>query len=218
MPSRFRAAVVSALAAALLLAAPPLRAQAPAPEGGPALGPVVSLSGSVLTPLTPLTESDVSFDTELSSSAGASATLTWWLTDRVGVAGRGTWAPAKLNLRGVPPGAAVPDDLGDADYLAATVEGHYRFPLRGAASMLEPFVAVGGGVRDLSLDPVAAPEARSATDLVLTAAGGTSVRVWERTSLRLEVRDLVSEFDAGEGGRGTWQHDVLVSVGLSYRP
>lgn len=216
MPSSLRACLPALALVLLLLAARPVRAQAPGSQ--PERGPVVSLSGSVLTPLTSLTESDVTFDTELSSSAGFSGGLTWWLEEHLGVAGRGTWAPAKLNLRGVPPGAAVPDDLGDADYLAGTLEVRYRFLPGGAASVLEPFVALGGGVRHLSLEPVALPEARSATDGVLTAAGGTLVRVWERTSLRVELRDLVSEFDATETGSGLWQHDVLVSVGVSYRP
>lgn len=205
-----------ALAAGLPPAGAPLSGQAEPPSAG--AGPQVSVAGSILTPLAPLTRSDVSFDTEVSTAAAVSGGLTWWLGERLGVSGRGVWAPAKLNLRSAPLGAAVPDDLGEADYLAGTLEVHYRFLPGGAAAMLEPFVALGGGVRDLSLDPVAAPEARSATDPVATAAAGTHVRLGGSTALRVELRDLVSSYDAGETGEARIQHDVFVSVGMSFRP
>lgn len=209
--------VVAALAVALPASVSPLAAQEQGPPRA-ARGPEVSLSAAAMTPLAPLTRSDVSFDTEVSSSAAVTGALTWWIGRHLGVSGRGTWAPAKLNLRGAPLGAAVPDDLGDADYLAGLVEVSYRFLPGGAASMLEPFVSLGGGVRDLSLDPVAAPEARSATDPVATAAAGTDVRAWGDLSLRVELRDLVSSYDSGETGESRIQHDVFVSVGLSLRP
>ena len=211
-------ALAAALAGALFLlpADAPLAAQANGPQA--AEGPEVSLSGLVLTPLTPLTESDVSFDTEVSSAAGVTGGVTWWLGRHLGVSARAAWAPAQLNLRGAPLGAAVPDDLGDADYLAGTLEATWRFLPAGAASMLQPFVSVGGGVRHLELEPVAEPEARSATDPAATAAAGTRVRLWENVALRLELRDLVSPYDAGETGETRMQHDVAVSVGLILRP
>lgn len=219
MPPNLHArSVVAALAGALLLLPPgsPLAAQADVPRA--TAGPEVSVSGLVLTPLALLTDSDVSFDTEVSSSAGVTGGLTWWLGRHLGVAARAAWAPAQLNLRGAPLGAAVPDDLGDADYLAGTVEATWRFLPGGAASMLEPFVSVGGGVRHLELEPVAAPEARTATDPAATAAAGTRVRLWEGASLRLELRDFVSSYDAGETGESRIQHDVQLSVGLGFRP
>lgn len=219
MPSTPRSrAAFAALAGALLLApaGSPVAAQADAPRA--TAGPEISASGLVLAPLALLTDSDVSFDTEVSSSAGVTGGLTWWVGRHLGVAARAAWAPAQLNLRGAPLGAAVPDDLGDADYLAGTVEATWRFLPGGAASMLEPFVSVGGGVRHLELEPVAAPEARTATDPAATAAAGSRVRLWESASLRLELRDVVSSYDAGETGEARIQHDVLLSVGLSLRP
>lgn len=213
MPSTPRAAVLAVL---LFAGGPPLAAQEAGPP--PQTGPEISVAAAVLTPVAGLTRSDVSFDTEVSSAAAVAGGVTWWLGSHLGVSARGVWAPAKLNLRGAPIGAAVPDDLGDADYLAGMLELSYRFLPGGAARMLEPFVVLGGGVRDLGLDPVAAPEARSATDPVATAAAGTYLRIWEPTSLRIELRDIVSSYDAGETGEARVQHDLLVSVGLSLRP
>lgn len=216
--SRRASAVLALLvgAAVLVPADGSLAAQTAGPRAE--TGPGFSVSGLVLAPLARLTESDVSFDTEVSSTAGLAGAFTWWLDRHLGVSARAAWAPAQLNLRGAPLGAAVPDDLGDADYLAGTLEATWRFLPGGAASMLEPFVSAGGGVRHLALDPVAAPEARSATDPAATVAAGTGVRVWEDASLRLELRDLVSSYDAGETGEGRIQHDVTVSVGVTLRP
>lgn len=187
-------------------------------RGDGAGGPELSVSAAVLAPLTRLTESDVSFDTEVSTAVGVSAGAGWWLGRHLGVAARAVWAPAQLNLRGVSPGAAVPDDLGDATYLAGTLDVTYRFRPTGAASLLEPFLTLGAGVRDLSLQPQASPEARSATDLAGSVSAGTYVGVWEGASLRLEVRDLISEFDSTETGEGKVQHDVVISIGGSVRP
>lgn len=216
MPPRPRRGAPAALVLCLLLWAAPVTAQTP--DGRASAGPEIAVSGSTLTPVAPLTRSDVSFDTEVSSALAASGALTWWLGPHTGISARGIWAPAELNIRGVPGGAAVPDDLGDADYLAGTLELAYRFLPGGAAAMLEPFLSAGVGVRDLELDPVAAPEARSATDPAATVAAGSYVRIWDRTALRIELRDLVSEFDAGETEEGELQHDIFISVGLSYRP
>lgn len=215
--------IVTALAVGACLVAGPTGAAAgqTAPDGDPSdgqLGPEFAVSGLVLAPLARLSESEVSFDTEVSSAVGMSIGIGWWPRRHLGVAARGVWGPAELDLRGVSPGAAVPDDLGSAEYMAGTLELIYRLRPGGAASLLEPFLALGAGVRDLSLQPQASPEARSATDLAGSVAVGTYVRIWDRTSLRFEARDLVSEFDATETGRSKLQNDIAVSVGLSVRP
>lgn len=208
-----------ALAAAVLVAAGAvggeLSAQTTAP--GPPLGPEIYASATVLAPLSGLSTVSESFATEVSSALGASAGGVWWLDRWLGVGIHGVWEPAALRLRPSTFTGVVPDDLGDADYAAALANVVLRLPLSGPASLLEPFVAAGGGIRDLQLDPVASPEAGSATDVAGTVAAGAAVRVWEPLALRFEVRDLISDYDETVGEGGT-QHDVLVSVGLSLRP
>lgn len=201
------------LSATLLLV---FASAAPAQEPRPN-GPEVSVSGGVLAPLSLLSSSDVSFSTEVSTSAAVSGGFAWWL-GAVGVEARGVWAPARLGLRPTGIGGAVPDDLGDAEYLAGTLDLVYRLRLTGPARMVEPFVAVGAGVRRLELDPIARPEVRSATDPVGTLAVGTRVDLRPTMAIRLEVRDHVSRFDATETGSSKLQNDVLVAVGLSVRP
>lgn len=181
------------------------------------LGPELYASASVLAPLSELSRTTESFATEVSTSVGASAGGIWWLGRRIGVGVHGVWEPAELNLRPSTFTGVVPDDLGGADYAAALANVVFRLPLSGPASLLEPFVAVGGGIRDLQLDPVASPEARSATDPAATIAAGASVRLWDPIALRFEVRDVISDYDETVGDGGL-QNDVLVSVGLSFRP
>lgn len=187
------------------------------PQQGDANGPEIAVSGGVLAPLSLLSTSDVSFSTEVSSSAALGGSVTWWL-GAFGMAARGVWAPARLSLRATGIGGAVPDDLGGAEYLAGTVDLVYRLRLAGPARIVEPFLAVGGGVRRLELEPVASPEARSATDPVGTLAAGARVDVWRPVAIRFEVRDHVSRFDATETGASRLQNDVTVTVGLSIRP
>ena len=183
----------------------------------PAPGPELYASASVLAPLSELSSTVESFATEVSTSLGASAGGVWWLGRHVGVGVHGVWEPARLNLRPSTFTGVVPNDLGDADYAAAFGQVVFRLPLRGPASVVEPFLAVGGGVRDLRLDPIAAPEARSATDPAATVAAGAAVRLWDPLAFRFEVRDIVSDYDETVGSGGL-QNDVLVSVGLSFRP
>lgn len=181
-------------------------------------GPEAYVAVSAVAPLALLSSSPGSFDTEVSSGAGLAVGGVWWLRDRVGVGVHGLWAPATLNLRPGSVTGVVPDDLGDADYLAGVAEVVFRLPLTGPASILEPFLSFGAGVRELKLDPIAAPDARSATDLAGTVAVGSSVRLGGPVAIRVELRDLISEFDATAEGEGRLQNDVEVSVGLRVRP
>lgn len=182
------------------------------------LGPELYGTASVLAPLARLNTTSVSFGAEVSSTVGIAAGGVWWLSNNLGFGVHGVWAPAQLNLVPSSFTGVVPDDLGDADYTAGLANLVLRFPLSGPASTVEPFVALGAGVRDLQLQAQAAPEARSATDFAATAAAGAAVRMWGPLALRLEVRDVVSEYDSTETGKGEIQNDVLVSVGVSFRP
>lgn len=188
--------------------------EAPFPQRGAEL----YAAGTVLAPLSRLSTGSVSFATEVSSAGGLAAGGVWWLGRRLGIGAHGVWAPANLNLLPSTFGGVVPDDLGDAEYLAGFANVVLRLPLAGPAAVVEPFAAAGLGARRLGLDPIAAPEARSSTDLAATLAAGASVRSWGPVALRFELRDVVSAYDATESGKGEMQNDLLVSVGLSVRP
>lgn len=212
VPRRWLAGTVFLLALVLTSAS-----GAVAQSAGPPSGPEIAVSASVLTPLAELT-SDVGFASEVSTAVGASGTVTWWFGPELGVTAQGLWAPAELHVRPSEFTGPIPTDLGDADYLAGTAAVTYRVPTSGALAAVEPFFGLGGGVRHLSLDPVAAPEAEDATDPVGTALAGVATRVWPSLAVRLEIRDLVSVYESPLDGDTRLQNDVLISVGVSVRP
>jgi hypothetical protein len=207
---------LAGLAALLALTLTSVSGVAAQPAEAPS-GPEIALSASVLTPLAELT-SDVAFSTEVSTAVGASGTVAWWFGPELGLTAQGVWAPADLTVRPSEFTGPIPTDLGDADYLAGTAALTYRIPTSGALSGVEPFFGLGGGVRHLSLDPVASPDAEDSTDPVGTALAGVATRVWPSLAVRLEVRDLVSEYESPLDGETRLQNDVLVSVGVSLRP
>lgn len=209
-----------ALAILLSLSFPPAGAHAqaaPAPlPAGP--GPEISVSGTALTPLALLTENPGTFGTEISTGLGVTGTLGWWFGDSFGVTAHGVWVPAELDLQQSTFTGPIPDALGDADYLAGSLNLVYRLTLPGAASAVEPYFGLGGGVRDLDVAPVASPDVADATDLAGTLVGGTYARLGSGASLRLEVRDLVSTYESPLSGDSKLQNDLLVSIGIGFRP
>lgn len=205
---------LAALAAVPLLALPggPAAAQPAAPSG-----PEVSVSAAVLAPLAELTTTPA-FATEVSTAVGAAGTATWWLGRELGVAVQGVWAPAELNVRPSEFTGPIPRGLGEAEYLAGTAAVTYRLATDGALGVVEPFFGLGAGVRHLSFEPVASPDAEDATDPVGTVLAGVATRVRPSLAVRLELRDLVSAYESPLDGEARLQNDVLVSVGVSFRP
>lgn len=215
MAPRRTIVTLRACAAALLLILPAPAPGQPAPSGA---GPEVSVTAGVLAPLAELTSDPGSFSTEVSSAVGVSGSLGYWLGAGFGVAASGVWAPAELNVQQSGFTGPIPNDLGDADYLAGTLALMYRIRSGGAAPIVEPFFGLGAGVRRLSVDPIAAPEVEDATDPAATVVAGAVTRLGSGLALRLEVRDLVSRYESPLDGESRVQNDVVVGVGMSFRP
>jgi len=202
----------------VLLAAPSgLGAQSPASDAA-SPGAEVSVSGAALTPLALLTENPGTFGTEISTGLGVTGTVGYWLGSGFGVVGHGGWVPAELDLQQAEFTGPIPDQLGDADYLVGTLNLVYRLNLPGPAAAVEPFFGIGGGVRDLDVDPQASPDVEDATDLAGTLTAGAYTRLWAGGHLRLSVRDVVTSYRSPLSGESRLQNDILVSVGLSVRP
>lgn len=219
-----RDTVLLAAAAALLLSPGTARAQAVSdagaePDSRPPAGPRMEATAfaGVLAPLSRLTTDPETFETEISSSALFGAEGTWWPRRRLGVAVQGVWAPAQLSLIPTDFTGALPSDLGDADYLAASAEVRYRVALPPEVSMVRPYLALGGGVRRLEVQAIASPEVTDATDPMATAAAGAHVRLAGRFELRVELRDRVTIYGSPTGGEDRVQNDLGVSVGLAVR-
>lgn len=223
-PPSHRTAALLAATVALLLAPATAHAQAAPEPGVPRASPSpagprmeASAFAGVLAPLARLTADPESFETEISSSAMFGAEGTWWPGRRLGIALQGVWAPAQLSLIPTDFTGALPGDLGDADYLAASAEVRYRLALPPEVSMVRPYVALGGGVRRLDVQAIASPEVTDATDPMATAAAGAHVRLAGRFDLRFELRDRIMIYESPTGAGDRVQNDLGVSVGLAVR-
>ena len=84
------------------------------------------------------------------------------------------------------------------------------------------FLAGGIGIKssssddpfgELQLQPIGF---ESGTDFIFDFGAGAWLDLTESTALRFDVRDYISSFDVLE--ESTTQHDVLVTLGLSWRP
>ena len=75
-----------------------------------------------------------------------------------------------------------------------------------------PYVGVGAGIRNLSFPTGSGIE--DVDDVVLIVNAGGQIRLGQRSHLRIDIRDLISSFDAAafEDSRG--QHEVHLNVGL----
>lgn len=231
---RTAALAAAASAAVVLLLLAPARARAqpdptPAPAARDSLAPAgprleASAFAGVLAPLARLTADPGTFETEVSSSALFGAEATWWPRRRLGIAAQGAWAPARLSLIPTDFTGALPGDLGDADYLAASAEARYRLPLPPEVSVVRPYLALGGGIRRLDVQAIASPEVADATDPMVTAAAGAHVRMAGRFEARFELRDRITVYDSprnsqrnATGGAARLQNDLAISVGLALR-
>lgn len=208
----------AALAVGLLvlaLAGPsPVAAQMEEEDGG-TFG-VFDVAGFVglLTPVANLTEDPESFATVIDPYLALGVDLTYWLSERFGIDVTGVYSPSELAVRSTQFQGAIPDDLGDATFLAGTLSAVYRFRSSGSGSALEPYVAGGFGLKRVSVDEIAAPEVESTTDPAATLAAGIRTRIVERFTLRIEVRDFASYFESPTTGDSKLQNDVVVTVGV----
>lgn len=204
-----------ALAASVEAQVPPSR---PIPTDLPTVSTLdVSLVGGVLAPLSQLTRSSQSFATTVSSSPLVGGAVTWWPARRWGVGVEGAYAFADLHTSETEFAGAIPTDLGSARWMSGTVNILHRFLFSGAASVVEPYVSVGGGVRHLSVDEIAEPEVTDATDPLANLAGGVSMAFAPRLSLRAEVRNRLSAYQAPRTGDRRVQNDITVTLGVAAR-
>lgn len=214
-------AVALALGFALPLAAPAESQVAPsrpaATERPTASTLELALMGGVLAPLSQLTRSSQSFATTISSSPLVAGAATWWPTRRWGIGAEGAYAFADLHTSETEFAGAIPTDLGSARWLSGTVNVLHRLLFSGAASVVEPYVSVGGGIRHLSVDEIAEPEVTDATDPLASLAAGISMAFASRLSLRAEVRDRLSAYEAPRTGDRRVQNDITVTLGVAAR-
>lgn len=217
-----RAGASSALAvAALLVVIQPAVGQprSRAERFGPPAQVTLTLFAAAFSPLGNITRDPDSFGTSISSSGAFGGSASYWLGNgHFGLGLLGAYAPADLELLPtVGFQGTVPSDLGSAGYFAGTVTFMYRLLPSGAASAMQPYIGLGGGLRHLAVEAIAEPEVEDVTDPVFTVVGGSTMWLSRRLAVHIEVRDFLSVFDSPTTGVGRLQNDVLISVGLAAR-
>ncbi len=204
---------------ATLLAAGTLLAWSAAPAAAQQAGSGLELTGHVgaILPLAELANQGDTIKAELSTKPVFGASLDYWFGGSWGVAFTAGIAQPNLIVSTVDPvsGFPVSDDLGSVDYVHAEGTLLYRPQLPGAAAILLPYFGVGAGIRSLSFSADAG--VADTDDVVLILNAGGHARLSDRVHLRIDVRDLISTFDAAEFEDSKRQHDVLLSVGLGVK-
>lgn len=213
-----RVRIYAALFAAFLLAAgtSPTSGQVISETGGRGL----ELLGAIglLTPTASLMEDPESFGVTINVGVAYGLDGTLWTSDHFGVGLTGWYSPAKLQVQSTDFEGAVPDDLGSANYLSATIQGVYRFRGEGSRSPVEPYLAAGGGIRSLWVDEIGAPQIVDSTDPAGTIAGGFRVDgILADVMIRLEIRDNISFYTSPKTDESKMQHDLLLSFGVGVR-
>jgi hypothetical protein len=142
---------------------------------------------------------------------GANAGIRW---DRLVVEGQLAYVPTNLltEISGI-------EDI-TTDQTILMVSGNVLYDIL-PGDFFDIFLAAGAGIKNYSADDPSGGFSGGSDPMFNFGAGGR-LAVTEVLSLRLDVRDYVSSFDAFEDvtsdlGART-QHDVLVTIGLSYSP
>jgi len=205
------------LLVAVLLAPDGLRAQME-DSATPGSGFELFASVGALQPLSNLTENAGSFSTVITPNVTFGVEATLWMSDNFGIGLLGSYSPADLDILAGQFQGTVPSDLGSIDYFAGLLNLTYRIRSSGSASTLEPYFTIGGGVRHVRLDQIAAPEAETSTDPAATIAVGIRVLVADGVWVRGELRDVASLYESPATGESIFQNDIAISFGLGIRP
>lgn len=167
-----------------------------------------------LLPLSPLADQGDSLKAELSTKPAFGASVDYWFGGGLGIGITGGISKPALTVSTVDPGTGFPvtEDMGSVDYVHAEATIQYRPNLPGAASVMLPYVGVGAGIRNLSFPTEAGIE--DVDDIVLIINAGGQIRLGERSHLRIDIRDLISSFDAAAFEDSKRQHEVHLNVGV----
>ncbi|MGD8495194.1 MAG: hypothetical protein PVF05_03330 [Gemmatimonadales bacterium] len=210
-----RVAVIAAIGALALPAAATAQQTMEVPTPA-AVSPTVELTGYVglLLPMSKLGSQGDSIQAELSTKPSFSASLDVWFGGGFGLGLMGGYSNPSVGLTSVDTGSGIQQsvDLGNADFLHGEALLQWRPELRGAAAVLLPYFGAGAGVRRLSFEGDSGFE--NQTDITLVLNAGAQVQLSDAVHMRLDVRDLVSSFQAGPFESSDQQHDLFAQVGL----
>ena len=177
----------------------------------------------VITPLATLADQGDTLRAELSTSGAVSLGLDYWFSGGFGIGAFGGYAKPDMTVfRSESPGQ-FPDELnlGRVDYWYGVLTAMYRPNLGGNKGVLRPYFLLGGGVKSLGssefdLGDGETFSVEASTKPVLAFGAGAHLVLSDSWFFRLDVRDLVSQFDPEPFQNAKTQNDLFTSIGFGY--
>lgn len=168
------------------------------------------------TPLAKLADSGDSLRAEFSTKIAYGLELDYWFGN-FGVGLNGNYARPNLTLQIVEEvGFPISVDLGATDVWMATLNLMWRPQLKGSASMVRPYFAVGPGVVSVMYPADREFDVEDETRFAVALAAGAQIEINSGWFARLDLRDYISQFNTEPFAESKTQHDLITSVGLGY--
>jgi outer membrane beta-barrel protein len=168
------------------------------------------------TPLAKLADSGDSLRAEFSTKIAYGLELDYWFGN-FGVGLNGNYARPDLTLQIVEEvGFPISVDLGATDVWMATLNLMWRPQLKGSASMVRPYLAVGPGVVSVMYPADREFDIEDETRFAVALAAGAQIEINSAWFARLDLRDYISQFNTEPFAESKTQHDLITSVGLGY--
>lgn len=236
--------LISTTLLALLLAAPQSLAaqQSPAPdrppekrwktieeleaemtEDQPSPDPRLELTalGGALVSEGHLTRREFAFNTELADGGAYGADLAFWWPVGQGAVGGGVevWHGPGIDINTSPGenGFPLPGGIGQADYTSAMFLARYRYWGETGQSIVQPYWALGMGVRHIEVQPIAPPDLTSATNLAGAGELGAYLRLGSRVSIKMGLGLNRGGYDDGISDQPQTQSEMTFLIGTTFR-
>jgi outer membrane beta-barrel protein len=177
----------------------------------------------VLTPLSTLANQEDTLKAEFTTSVSYALGLDYWFSGGFGIGVFGGYTQPEMTIFLIEEAGAFPAELslGNVDYWYGVLTAMYRPNLGGNKAILRPYFLLGGGVKslgsgELDLGDGETFSVESSTKPVLAIGAGAHLIISKSWFLRLDVRDLISQFDSEPFQDAKLQNDLFTSIGFGY--
>jgi len=177
----------------------------------------------VLTPLSTLANQGDTLKAEFTTAVSYALGLDYWFSGGFGIGAFGGYTQPEMTIFLVEDAGSFPRELilGKVDYWYGVLTAMYRPNLGGNKAILRPYFLLGGGIKSLGSSAIDLGDGNtfsveSSTKPVLAVGAGAHLILSKSWFLRLDVRDLVSQFDPEPFEDAKVQNDLFTSIGFGY--
>jgi len=177
----------------------------------------------VFTPLSTLANQGDTLKAELTTAVTFSLGLDYWFSSGFGIGAFGGYTRPEMTIFLVEEVGSFPDELklGNVDYFYGVLTAMSRPNFSGNKAILRPYFLLGGGIKSIVSSAIDRGDGEtfsveSSTRPVLAFGAGAHLILSKSWFLRLDVRDLISQFDPEPFEHSKVQHDLFTSIGFGY--